>query len=678
MKNRLSQETSPYLKQHENNPVDWYPWGDEALNQARAQDKPILLSVGYSACHWCHVMAHECFENVEIAKLMNENFINIKVDREERPDLDQIYQAVAQMMTKSGGWPLTVFLTPELKPFYGGTYFPPSDRYGRPGFPKVILSLAKSYREQKADILVRADKMTEVIRAQDDLSYGYELQAHPDEVPLTARGILIQALSSLLTHVDWQNGGVGGAPKFPNVMSITFLWRMSQMEWVPQDFKMKAKEATLLTLEKMAKGGIFDQLGGGFHRYSVDEHWAIPHFEKMLYDQGLLLKIYGEVVVGLTPIDAEKYKPLFIETIQKTVHYLHRNMEASDGLFYAAEDADSEGEEGKFFAWTKDELKSVLNEAEMSVFSLYYGIGENGNFENGSYVLFQDQGRTEVAALLQKDESEVSGLLESARAKAFAYREKRVRPGLDDKKLVAWNGLLVSGLSWASLALSGGDADLAKQMALAAYEAIRKLHINGDSRIVLKGMETQGVTIAASKKSTITGFLDDYSFFIASLLDLTRVNPERSEEFSSLATHLSRVTLQWFQSDSPQEFYFTPHDHEPLIHRPKSVYDQAIPAGSAVMASLVSVFHEMGAEGFEAQDWTKIQNHLSKQAFGMSEFLNAYLLHEVGAVTIKGVPAQEFLRSPFCFVESTGKETVQFCHDFSCKIGEFNLMDLYQ
>jgi uncharacterized protein YyaL (SSP411 family) len=344
MSNRLSAESSPYLLQHQNNPVDWYPWGDEALTRAKAENKPILLSIGYSACHWCHVMAHESFESPEIAGLMNDHYINIKVDREERPDLDQIYQNVAQAMTKSGGWPLTVFLTPDLKPFYGGTYFPPEDRYGRPGFPRVLMALSAAYRNDPESVLENAQRLTDFIRevtSQADEHRG-------EEVPSARMPRLKASAEKLLGHVDFIHGGFGSAPKFPNPMTFSFLWRMGLLSHQsgksvePGDERFR--EACLFSLEKMAKGGIYDQLGGGFHRYSVDESWSVPHFEKMLYDNGLLLKLYAEVLLAEeqfeSSLEAQQRRTLFVKVLKETVAFLDREMLSRYVLFYAAQDAD--------------------------------------------------------------------------------------------------------------------------------------------------------------------------------------------------------------------------------------------------------------------------------------------------------------------------------------------------
>jgi hypothetical protein len=370
MPNRLAHETSPYLQQHKNNPVDWYPWGEEALERAKRENKPILLSIGYSACHWCHVMERESFENPEIARLMNENFINIKVDREERPDLDQIYQNVAQAMTRSGGWPLTVFLTPDRKPFYGGTYFPPEDRYGRPGFPRVLATLAEVFRKNHLAVVEQAEKLTEFIGSVEEGST--EGRGEPSAISLAR---LEEAAATLLGHVDWENGGFGGAPKFPNSTAFSFLWRLGGVVG-----SKPAKEAVLLALRKMATGGIYDQLGGGFHRYSVDPLWSVPHFEKMLYDNALLLRLYSEVLLSRDPQIKSQEKELFRRVIDETVRYVLREMTSPGGGFYSTQDADSEGQEGKYFAWDRQEFEQLLSPEEARVAELVFGV----SFRSGS------------------------------------------------------------------------------------------------------------------------------------------------------------------------------------------------------------------------------------------------------------------------------------------------------
>ncbi|NRD59719.1 thioredoxin domain-containing protein, partial [Corallococcus exiguus] len=437
--NRLAQEPSPYLRQHATNPVDWYPWGDEALARARAENKPILLSVGYSACHWCHVMAHESFEHPDIARLMNEGFINIKVDREERPDLDQIYQGVVQLMGQGGGWPLTVFLTPDLRPFYGGTYFPPSDRYGRPGFPRLLTALRDAW-ENKADEIEEQAR-----RFQEGLG---ELSTHGlDAAPahLSAEDIVAMG-QSMLKRMDPVNGGFGGAPKFPNPMNVALLlraWRRGGGE--------PLKAAVFRTLERMALGGIYDQLGGGFHRYSVDERWLVPHFEKMLYDNAQLLHLYSEA-------EQVESRPLWRKVVEETVEYVRREMTDPDGGFYATQDADSEGEEGKFFVWHPEEVRAALSVGQQSDTVLrHFGIKPGGNFEHGATVLEVVVPVDQLAKEQGRPVEAVEKELAEARRVLFLLREQRVKPGRDDKILAGWNGLMIRGLALASRVFNRPD-----------------------------------------------------------------------------------------------------------------------------------------------------------------------------------------------------------------------------
>ncbi|HLL54847.1 MAG TPA: thioredoxin domain-containing protein, partial [Myxococcaceae bacterium] len=442
--NRLAKESSPYLRQHANNPVDWYPWGDEALELSRRENKPILLSIGYSACHWCHVMAHESFEDPAIAKLMNEYFVNIKVDREERPDLDQLYQGVVLLMGKGGGWPLTVFLTPELKPFFGGTYFPPQDKFGMPGFPKLLEGLHGAWTNKRNDVQDQAQQFESGL--QHLAAYG--LDAAPSEIQLKD---LLAAGQHLEREVDRVNGGFGASPKFPNPMNVAMLLRTYRRRGVAS-----VLGAVRLTLDKMALGGIYDQLGGGFHRYSVDDHWLVPHFEKMLYDNAQLLHLYSEAY------QLER-RPLWKKVVEETVAYVRREMTSPQGGFYATQDADSEGEEGKFFVWKPAELDALLTPEQAELVKLHFGVTEEGNFEHQRTVLEVKVDVAELAKQKGRTPDEVRAVIDEARRKLFEAREQRVKPGRDDKLLTGWNGLMIRGLALASRAFGRSDwADLAK------------------------------------------------------------------------------------------------------------------------------------------------------------------------------------------------------------------------
>lgn len=691
--NRLGQESSPYLRQHEKNPVEWYPWGPEALERARKEDKPILLSVGYSACHWCHVMAHESFENPETAALMNASFVNIKVDREERPDLDQIYQNVAQAITKGGGWPLTVFLLPDGRPFFGGTYFPPEDRWGRPGFPRLLRSLSDAYRTDRTSIEENATKLTDFITET-------ERNAHPRLPPLRGieggglvgdelRALLRGVETKMVDAVDPENGGFGAAPKFPNSMMLSFLLRMGGAG---------SREAVVHSLVRMAKGGIFDQLGGGFHRYAVDEKWAVPHFEKMLYDNALLLQIYSEVILkdrferiaGRPEILIPETRALFLATIRRTSEYLLREMESPDGGFYAAQDADSEGEEGKYFVFDPEDLAKQVDPDEARALSLRFGIDATGNFEHGKTVLYQALTENEVAAKLGKPPLDVRALLTVAERKLLVARDLRIKPGLDDKILVAWNGLAISGLAWAAHALSieASDATNAevsvlseriRASAIKAFERIANLPIPADSPFA----STLPATIqrGISKGS---GFLDDYAFMSRAALDLHRFGVpilagRKPEEWAAL--WMGRVLDSFRDYSGDPGYFFTGDDHEKLLQRPKSLYDQAIPSGTAIACGnfvALSELLEPGEKhpietietfGKEASDaLVKLAPHLKNNPYGHGELASALRIFAEGVRVFSGVRATEAVASDLDFAPAAADAS-----KFKSAIGEFKV-----
>lgn len=621
--------------------MDWYPWGPEALDRARVEGKPILLSIGYSACHWCHVMAHECFENLEIASLMNQNYINIKVDREERPDLDHLYQNVAQVFTQGGGWPLTVFLTPELKPFFGGTYFPPEDRYGRPGFPRVLLQLAHVYSETPDTIRKNAEELTRVIRESESIRPVAGGLPTLDE---------LQALANKgLSAIDLIHGGLGTAPKFPNPMSLTFLWRAGSAP---------VRDAVLLSLRKMAQGGIFDQIGGGFHRYSVDETWSVPHFEKMLYDNGLLLRLYSEALLTPDAIISAEDRTLFLTTIEKTVIYLLREMRSSSGAFYSAQDADSEGEEGKYFAWNLQELTEALGETDARLIAHHYGVTSNGNFEHGRTVLYQ----AAPASPTDLDR------LQSAEARLLAAREKRIPPATDDKILSGWNGLVISGLIWAAEA--GGAApwaETARSAARSAFSAVIRTHTRTGQRLYSTGK--------------INAYLDDYAFMVSAALDLARFEKEDQNAITAWtlqAVDWMDVLLTHFKNPNGPGYFFTSDDHEELIHRTQTIYDQAIPAGiSSTLGSLVALHEITGNSQWIQEAETQFRSLYSTEsttAYGTAELLNAALLYARGPQVLSGGPVPVEFRgrpgawSPDWFRKaSTTSARFQVCHRGVCR-----------
>ncbi|HKX30923.1 MAG TPA: thioredoxin domain-containing protein [Blastocatellia bacterium] len=548
--NRLIDETSPYLLQHAHNPVDWYPWSEEALERARREDRPILLSIGYSACHWCHVMEHESFENDSIAAIMNENFVNIKVDREERPDLDAIYMNAVQMMTRSGGWPMTVFLTPDGRPFYGGTYFPPDDRYGRPGFPRLLVAIAEAYRERRDEIEESARGLLTELKKLD--------HAVPQPGAL-APEMLDQAAAVLLQQLDPVHGGFGGQPKFPPSMTLTFLLRQHHRTQDPA-----VLEAVELTLKKMAKGGMYDQLGGGFHRYSVDERWLVPHFEKMLYDNALLSRIYLDAFLATGD---EFYRRIATETLD----YVRREMTDPSGGFYSTQDADSEGEEGKFFVWTPQELEALLGAEDARLFGRYYDVSAMGNFE-GHSILHVDDEPEVIAKLMKVEPARLAEALERGRRILFEAREKRIKPGRDEKMLTAWNGLMLRSFAEAARALDRPDY---LETAVKNAEFLLT-HLQREGRLLRTHRDGQ---------SKLNAYLEDYSYLIDGLLALYEATFDR--RWFAEADRLTGIMLDQFWDAERGGFFFTSEDHEQLITRAKDFFDNAVPAGNSVAAQVL-------------------------------------------------------------------------------------------
>ncbi|HLF84674.1 MAG TPA: thioredoxin domain-containing protein [Blastocatellia bacterium] len=546
--NKLIDETSPYLLQHAHNPVDWYPWGPEALERSRSEDKPILLSIGYSACHWCHVMEHESFENEEIARLMNENFVCIKVDREERPDLDSIYMNAVQMMTGHGGWPMTMFLTPDLKPFYGGTYYPPEDRRGMAGFPRVLTAIADSYKNRRSEILASADAITVELKKSDRFIASNEM--------LTTE-VLNSAYSALSGSFDQKHGGFGGAPKFPPSMTLMFLLRHHKRTKSPEALKIIET-----TLQKMAAGGMYDHLGGGFARYSVDAHWLVPHFEKMLYDNALLTRIY------LYTYQQTK-NPLYRRIAEETLEYIIRDMTDRSGGFYSSEDADSEGQEGKFYVWTMREVLSILGEDDGEVFCEFFDVTEEGNFEHGLSILNTPGSLEELAAEKGKSVEDLIRTINASKRKLFNVREKRVRPGRDDKTLAAWNGLMLTAFAEAANILGRDDY---REVAVRNAEFI-STQLMKDGRLL---------RTYKSGQAKLNGYLEDYAYVIEGLLAVYEATFEL--KFFTQARALSDTMIARFWDEQDGGFYFTSSDHEELITRTKDYFDNATPSGNSVGA----------------------------------------------------------------------------------------------
>ena len=546
MANRLREETSPYLLQHADNPVDWYPWGEEALARARAEDKPILLSIGYSACHWCHVMEHESFENPDIARVMNELFVNVKVDREERPDLDSIYMSAVQAMTGHGGWPMTVFLSPDGTPFYGGTYFPPEDRGHMPGFPRVLTSVAEAYRTRRSEIERSAAQLREALQrqvaARGDQYLGPEL--------------LGQASRALLPQIDWQEGGLGGAPKFPQPMAFEFLLRSHARSGEPRPL-----QAVELMLQKMAWGGIYDQLGGGFHRYSVDAVWLVPHFEKMLYDNALLARLYLQAYLVTRT-------PLYRRIVEETLEYVRREMTDPSGGFYSTQDADSEGEEGRFFLWTREEVYEALGPEDGRLFCAYFDVTEHGNFEHRN-ILHVVATVDAAAGTLAVEPERLQAAIDRGRRVLFERREQRVKPGRDEKVLTAWNGLMLRAFVEAA---AGLDRDDYLQVAVRNAE------------FVLGSLRRDGKMLRTWKdgRAKLNGYLEDYAFYVDGLISLYEATGDA--RWLKEAGSIADVMLDQFADEQGGGFYDTGRDHEQLVSRPKDVFDNATPSGNSVAA----------------------------------------------------------------------------------------------
>jgi uncharacterized protein len=603
MSNRLQYSTSPYLRQHAENPVDWYPWNKDALLRARDESKPILLSIGYSACHWCHVMAHESFENPAIAAVMNEHFINIKVDREERPDLDKIYQLAQQVLTQhAGGWPLTMFLSHlSHQPFFGGTYFPPQARHGLPGFDDLLLRVAKYYREHKTDIEQQQAALQQVFA---DLQPEPHLQGELNAQPVA------QARTTLQERFDTQFGGFGAAPKFPQARSLDLLlriWRASSGNEQPD---LHALYMCALTLTRMAEGGVYDQLGGGFFRYSVDQYWMIPHFEKMLYDNAELLRMYAQAAVATGD-------PLFHRITRETANWMLNDMRSEQGAFWSTLDADSEGHEGHYYVWTRQQVESALNANEQAVFIRRFGLDGAANFE-GQWHLHCHRSTEDIGTELGMTAGTVEHQLQHARQKLLALRKQRIAPGLDNKILTAWNGLAIAALAQAASAL---HEPLFADAACTAMDRLRN-HAWRDGRLF---------AVQAGGLTQFPAYLDDHAYLLDACIELLQTN-WRSVDLQ-FAQALADALLERFADDTRGGFYFTADDHEQLIHRPKSFADGATPAGNAVAALALQRLgwllgesrYLQAAEQALRADWAALEHHPAAHAtllVALEELLN--------------------------------------------------------
>ncbi len=563
--NRLIHAKSPYLRQHADNPVDWYPWGPEALEKARREDKPIFLSIGYSSCHWCHVMEEESFRNPEIAAILNEHFVSIKVDREERPDLDRIYMQAVIAMTGSGGWPLNVFLTPDLKPFFGGTYFPPEDRWGRPGFKRILLTIARAWKERRQEIEQSAERLTRLLR---------EALQPTASAQIEYTRLVQQAVQTYRSSFDAVHGGFGGPPKFPPHAALRFLIR----------YAFRTRDAEVLqmvetTLHHMAMGGIYDQIGGGFHRYSVDAEWHVPHFEKMLYDNAQLALIYAEAF-------AATHNGLYYRIANETLHYLYRDMRDPEGAFYTAEDADSEGREGAFYTWTYDEILQVLGKTDGPRFAEQFGVTPEGNFEHGENVLHVARPFAQMARKYRMRVEEWMEWLHQTRRKLREVRARRPRPLRDEKILTDWNGLAISGFAWSGFYLQ--QPWLIEAAERAADWLMRHMWDAQTGQLYHRYMEgARGVD----------GLLTDYTYLAQGLLDLFELTGR-----SDLLAHAIRLmdrAIELFWDDTHGGFYDAAPDHPDYIVPVRETFDGATPSGNSVaLWNLYRIFEITGIQKY--------------------------------------------------------------------------------
>jgi uncharacterized protein YyaL (SSP411 family) len=547
--NRLARETSPYLRQHAHNPVDWFPWSDEALARARDLDRPIFLSIGYSACHWCHVMEHESFEDAAVGRFLNDHFVSIKVDREERPDLDQVYMAFVQRATGHGGWPMSVFLTPNLQPFFGGTYFPPDERYGdqMPSFRRVLESVAEWWQHRRDEVRKSARAVTNELR---DL---LRLDAEPSALD---PALLRQVTGQLNRAFDPREGGFGTQPKFPHPTELRLLLRVAK-----RFDDRHALDMVRLTLDKMAMGGMYDQLGGGFHRYSTDARWLVPHFEKMLYDNALLTLTYLEAFQATG-------EPLYRAVVEQTLAYVGREMTSPEGPFYSTQDADSEGEEGKFFVWSAAEVEQVLGSELATVFNYVYDVTPDGNWE-GHSILHRSKTYEQCARLMKIDEPELRRMLDEGRRRLFEVRGRRVWPGRDEKVLTAWNGLMIGAFAQTAQAL---DEPAYAQAAVRAADFVLRTMRMSDGRLYR--------TWSAGSAPKLNGYLEDYAYLLDALVSVYETTFE--PHWIEAALDVARVMVEQFWDEQQGGFYFTGRDHEQLIARTKDPHDNATPSGNAM------------------------------------------------------------------------------------------------
>ncbi|MBN1573384.1 MAG: thioredoxin domain-containing protein [Deltaproteobacteria bacterium] len=615
MTNRLKKEKSPYLLMHAENPVEWYPWGDEAFRKAKDEDKPIFFSIGYSTCHWCHVMEKESFEDADLAGILNEHFVSIKVDREERPDIDNIYMTVCHAMTGSGGWPLSIFMTPEGKPFYAGTYFPKRGRMGMPGFIDIIAEIAALWRDDRGRLVKVGEDVTSLLRSDSLKSVG---EAAPESA------IMEKAYRGIADIFDKNRGGFGRAPKFPVPHRLTFLLR-----WYKRSGDKLALEMVVKTLDEMRGGGIFDQVGFGFHRYSTDERWLVPHFEKMLYDQALLAVVYIEAfqVTG----DAR-----FAETAREIFTYVLRDMTSPEGGFYSAEDADTEGREGLFYLFTPGEVRDVLGEKDGDLFCRFYDIKDGGNFEDGMSIPNVKTPMGEFAEREGIDVGDFKKFIDGSRARLHAVREKRAKPLKDDKIITAWNGLMVAALAKGYQAL--GDRDYLDAAERGALFVLNNLKSKGGR---LKRRFRNG-------EAAFPGFVDDYAFFVWGLVELYEA--EFRIDFLREAVALNDVMLGLFWDEDGGGLFFSRNDGEKLIIRKKEIYDGATPSGNSVAAkNLLRLAKITGDVRLEERAEELIRSFLptvGRDPHAYTQFLEAldFLMGPSREIVISGYPDNPITR----------------------------------
>jgi len=680
-RNRLATETSPYLLQHADNPVDWYPWGDEAFDRARSEDKPILLSVGYSACHWCHVMAHESFENDDIAEQMNRDFVNIKVDREERPDVDSVYMTFTQAMTGQGGWPMTVFMTPDLEPFYAGTYFPPEDGFGRPAFPRLLEGIRDAWDSDRDNVLSSAANITAQMREQANHVAGDSSAALTPDITASAAGALRSAYDA-----TW--GGFGGAPKFPSPGNLEFLL-MHHQRLSGDSGSPSAREMVLYTLRQMWAGGMYDHLGGGFARYSVDEQWLVPHFEKMLYDNAQLVRVYLHAF-QLTG------DPFYERVVRETLAYIAREMTSPEGGWYAAQDADSEGVEGKFFVWTTEQIDAVVGDDDGALIRTVFNVEAQGNFNDPHHpelmwrsVLSQPRPARGLAAELGLEPAELEARVDTLRERLFEARSGRVPPGLDDKVLTSWNGLMLAAFAEAGRVLDEpGYIEAAERNAeftraqMWQNGRLRHTYKNGDARV--------------------DGLIEDYAYYALGLIELYRATGDLPH--LEWAAELFEVILERFRDASPDDggdgaFFETPSDGEALLLRQKPLFDAPTPSGNGatalLAATLARYYGEPAWDRVAREVVSSAQDRIAGAASGFGSMLQAaeLLLAPHREIAIVGPPearapyerafAARFLPS-VTLAPATGagdlplledrdppadSEVATFvCHDFVCEL----------